>query len=904
MVKFADSLIARLIGFANRYAIRLLIGYGFLLVLSAVSAVQFLSVNTDSSQMLAPHLDFQQKTQALNRDFPELKNAIVVVVRSEIGDAADRTASDLQKSLKDGPSIEDVFAPAVDPFFVTNGLLYQGVDELDSSLQRLNKSASLLASLRADPTLPTFWHALLTAEELADGAEFDRSFLDEFYRDVRVTIDARLNGRFSPLSWAKASEADEAEVAEALEDGDAEQTDAANVAEEGPVQRIVYVTPKLDFEALQPAKAAITALDDAIADLDPDLQSIVQVSITGDPALRFDELRSVTRGIGLSLLLSLGLVAILLWIAFRSAAHVAVTMIALVSALIITTGFAAIVFGALNLVSVAFVVLLVGLGLDYTIHVLAHIGDSKERDLRTRLLGLGHGIGGALLLSCVTTAIAFLSFVPTDFQGLAQLGGIGAAGVFVAFFLSVTLVPALISCVPWFHRHLINDATEANPETDKALGSNSPLPSKKSDQRLPLTHKLVSLAIVGGFGAALLVAPNVRFDADPIALRDPDAPSMVALGLLSERAETVPYRLSLLRTDPEKAIEDAAALEALPVIHKALTLDDLVPEAQDEKFELVDLAYPTLETIVSGEGLALVELPEGEAPIDAFISRLRSETERPDASNLAETLSQLKSRSPELLTQVESDLFLFFPDLISRIDQQLGVDEVTRENLPDSIKSRYVAEDGRWRIDIVPEGDVRDPKVLQDFVSAVESFDQQAAGSPLQIVKAGETVSGAIIQSLTVAGIGILFVAYLVLRRFSTVAAIFIPLAMAGIMTAAASVVFEIPFNYANVIVLPLLIGLGVDSGVHIGMRRDRIANSRALYETSTPRAVLFSGLTTIAAFATLSVSDHRGTASMGQMLAISITTTLMATILITPLLMDLFDKMIKRSEIPDKMDW
>ncbi|MEM8794068.1 MAG: MMPL family transporter [Pseudomonadota bacterium] len=901
MVKFADSLIARLIGFANRYAIRLLIGYGFLLVLSVVSAVQFLSVNTDSSQMLAPHLDFQQKTQALNRDFPELKNAIVVVVRSEIGDAADRTASDLRESLKDDPSIEDVFAPAVDPFFVTNGLLYQGVDELDSSLQRLNKSASLLASLRADPTLPTFWHALLTAEELADGAEFDRSFLDEFYRDVRVTIDARLNGRFSPLSWAKASEADEAE---AVEGGDAEQTDVANTAEEGPVQRIVYVTPKLDFEALQPAKAAITALDDAIAGLDPDLQSIVQVSMTGDPALRFDELRSVTRGIGLSLLLSLGLVAILLWIAFRSVAHVAVTMIALVSALIITTGFAAIVFGALNLVSVAFVVLLVGLGLDYTIHVLAHIGDSKERDLRTRLLGLGHGIGGALLLSCVTTAIAFLSFVPTDFQGLAQLGGIGAAGVFVAFFLSVTLVPALISCVPWFHRHLINDATEAKREADRTLGSNSSLPSKKRDQGLPIAHKLVSLAIVGGFGAALLVAPNVRFDADPIALRDPDAPSMVALGLLSERAETVPYRLSLLRTDPEKAIEDAGALEALPVIHKALTLDDLVPEAQDEKFELVDLAYPTLETIVSGEGLALVELPEGEAPIDAFISRLRSETARPDASNLAETLSQLKSRSPELLTQVESDLFLFFPDLISRIDQQLAVDQVTRENLPDSIKSRYVAEDGRWRIDIVPEGDVRDPKVLQDFVSAVETFDQQAAGSPLQIVKAGQTVSGAIIQSLTIAGIGILFVAYLVLRRFSTVAAIFIPLAMAGIMTAAASVVFEIPFNYANVIVLPLLIGLGVDSGVHIGMRRDRIANSRALYETSTPRAVLFSGLTTIAAFATLSVSDHRGTASMGQMLAISITTTLLATILITPLLMDLFDKMIKRSEISDKMDW
>jgi len=233
--------------------------------------------------------------------------------------------------------------------------------------------------------------------------------------------------------------------------------------------------------------------------------------------------------------------------------------------------------------------------------------------------------------------------------------------------------------------------------------------------------------------------------------------------------------------------------------------------------------------------------------------------------------------------------------LLATIEAQLNINTITLDNLPDFFKERFTTPGGLARVDVVPSEDLRDPKALERFVASVEAFDENAVGAPLQIAKAGGVVSNAMLVALALAAFSIVLIAFILLRRLTTVVAIILPMFLAGLLTAAASVVFDIPFNYANVIVLPLLIGLGVDSGIHVAMRRDRLDSTAALFATSTPKAVLFSGLTTIAAFATLSVSHHNGTASMGKMLAIAISATLISSIVLTPVLMDLFDKFARR---------
>ncbi|MEP3231253.1 MAG: MMPL family transporter [Hyphomicrobiales bacterium] len=870
-----DVLISQLVHLASRKAKTCLLIYLMLIGLSIFAAVSFLGVNTDSSKMLSSALDFQQKTHAFNKNFPSIKNSLVIVIRSEVPDAADEAALKIVEALKDSANLTNVFSPAASSFFKQNGLLYKDEETLESELDQLNKSASLLASLRETPTFDNFFHSLFTAEELAEQADFDRAFLDDFYIDVAKTIEARQSGNALPLSWAKASGTDNSSTD--VEGG-------AKQAGGGEVQRLLYATPVFDFTAIQPAKAAIAALHKAIDELDEDIKALTTIGVTGDPALRFEELKSVSNGIALSLGLSFLLVAVLLWVAFRSTRGVALTFVALISALILTTGFAAAFFGDLNLVSVAFIVLLVGLGLDFTIHALAHLGDENQETTVDTLTAMGRGIGGALLLSALTTALAFLSFAPTDFVGMAQLGILGAVGVLVAFTVSVTMVPALIVAFPWFERF----ATKTNG-ADKASASG--FAHLVQAGRPVLATVLVLLTV-----AALFVISDVRFDADPVALRDPDSPSMKTLGLLHERVETAPYRLSLMRSSLEEADKAAQAVEALDTVHSARTLSSLVPENQDEKFEILDLSFATLDTIATGEGLENASLPEGKTPLVALSERLAKQVERPAAIAFSSVLAKLSSETTGMQKQVEGDIFRFFPALIKAIEAQLLVDFVTLENVPDFFKQRFIGADQQWRVDIVPNGDVRDGKALDAFVQSVEQFDETAAGAPLQIANAGKTVSKAMALAVGLAAISILIVSFIVLRQASTVLAIIVPLIMAGLLTGAASVIFAIPFNYANVIVLPLLIGLGVDSGIHIATRRERSQDSAGLYQSSTPWAVLFSGLTTIAAFATLGVSDHRGTASMGQMLAIAIFCTLMSTIVITPLIIDIIEKFKKKN--------
>ena len=869
MLERIDGWVFRIVKVSTKYPLAVLILYFTLIAASFVSVFSYLSVDTDSSKMLSENLAFQKRTQDLNNNFPSLKNALIVVLRSDNEDAADHVANLIVEQLESGGFVSDIFAPSVHPFFRAHGPLYKDLEDLEGDVDALNRSASFLATLRDQQNLPNFFHSLLTAEQLGAQAEIDVEFLDNFYVEVAKTLKARTDGGFAPLSWSAAG-------------GSVDE-------DKEPVQRVLYALPTLDFTRLQPARPSIESARQAISSIEPDLASIVDISLTGDPVLRFEELRSVSKGIGVSLSLSLVLVALLLSILYWRASLVLVTMISLVVGLVLATGFAAVFFGALNLVSVAFVVLLVGLGLDFSIHAIAHLYDSHASAIEERLHGMAQGIGGALLLSCLTTAIAFLSFTGTDFRGISQLGALGAFGVFIAFSLSITLVPALLVLVPWFRPKARKAGYES--QADRLFQKGFSL------LRIPLLC-LLTILIAG----SLLYVESVRFDADPIALRNPDSPSMQALDLLSERTETVPYRLSLIRDDEESAAETAKDVELLDEVERARSLSDFVPGEQDEKVQVLDLAFGTMETIVAGEGLEQVDLPKGQSSLTALKERLLSVEGRPEAKRLAEQLVQIETMDEATLQVLERDVFLFFPSLIATIDAQLSMDFVTLDNLPEVLKQRYVGLDGKWRVDVVPKGNVRDPQVLEDFVASVERFDETTSGAPLQVVKAGETVTKAIIQSLLIAGVLILGIAFFVLQRVSTLLAIFIPLLIAGLITAGASAFFGIAFNYANVIVLPLLIGLGVDSGIHVATRRMRANSTLDLFSSSTPRAVLFSGLTTIAAFATLSVSEHRGTASMGIMLAISITATLLATIFFTPLLMDFFDKIANRRQKADML--
>lgn len=865
---FIEKCVIWAIDVAAKYPRRLLLLTAILCILSVVASVAWLRVNTDSSEMLSSELDFQVRTQALNAAFPEIKNSIVIIVRGQTPDATVEASRRLVDRLAgETGTINSVFAPASDPFFQTHGLLYQDLAELERDLEAINNAASFLAELRKDPTLDSLAASLHEALELSEGAEFDRSFLERFFHSLAEVIEARLGGRPQAFSWLDAMSA---------------------APDESDRQAIVLVSPKLDFTAISPVRQARRAVESAISAVTAESPYPLDISLTGDPILRADELRSVATGIEYSILLSLLATFALLILAYRSAARALLTMAGLFVTLVITTGFAAVAVGALNLVSIAFCVLLIGLGLDFSIHVLAHIEEKARggESALAALSGTARTVGSALFLAALTTALAFFAFIPTDFTGMSQLGMIGGVGVLIAFLVSVTVIPALVALMPRLAgTHLWSAGDGTAPQGF--------LFARRSDTTVKVLHTTAAVVVLLLAVAALTYVPDARFDADPMRLRDPDSPSVQALQPLYEDPDDAPYRLSVLAPNRDQAVALADRLDELDAVHETVTLADFVPENQDEKLLTVEISYPSFVTIVEGDGLDLEQLPPGLTPLQALTERLAAERGSPGAAALRSALEKLQAaRSTELIEQVEGDIFAYFDGLIGRFRHMLDIDTVEIDDIPAPLRARFRDDSGRWRVEVLPARDIRDPAALTQFVSAVLGIAPQAAGAPLQIQRAGEVVASAMVQATLAAFAMVGVVCVVVLRRLAMVAAVLLPLAVAAILTLGGSVALSIPFNYANIIVLPLLIGMGVDSGIHLAMRRRDLGKSRELYRTSTPRAVLFSALTTIAAFASLGLSEHRGTASMGMLLTLAIGCTLASTLALTPVLLDIFRAM------------
>lgn len=864
------TMTARIIQAATRWPALTIVLILVLVGAAVWYAADTLRVNSDSSGMLSASLDFQQRTNEANSAFPLNKNSIVIVVRSRIADAADAAAKVIADELRqDSRAIESVFAGSVDEFFVTNGLLYQSVEELDSQLYKLNSAASTIGFLRTNQNLEAFFEALYSAGKLAEKAEFDPKLLDQLYGKVADNVASRLDGEPLPFSWQAAFDADD--------EAEPETT------------RIVMVSPRLDFGALQPAETARADVLDAVDRVPQDLRALAEIEVTGDPILRYEELNSVRDGIFLSLVVSVALCALLLIFCYRSFARAGLTVAALFVTLALSTGFAALAVGTLNLVSVAFVVLLVGLGVDFTIHALTHIEETSDRrDIRTSLIESGRSIGMALALSALTTAAAFLAFVPTDFVGMSQLGILGAGGVIIAFFIAITFIPAVIMLLPRL--------------ATAHLWSRRPVRSSEPAGRLSLRARPLHLAFACAFlalaGAAAFVAPQVRFEADPMKLRDPQSLSMQAVQKLNADPDTSAYRINLIRDGREEAVALADRLEEVEGVHEVRTLDSFVPKDQDVKLQAIDLAYPTLESLVYGEGLDLADLEPGESALEALLAQLRASPTGEGGEVLANALeAYARTNTARSDAALERDIFRFFPDLIDRFRAQLGVDAVAIDDLPADIRDRFVSADGRWRVEVSPEENLTDTRALERFVKNVSAVDPEISGAPAQIAGAGAVVSEAMLQAAFLAAFLVGLICFLAVRTIATVLAILVPLVASGTIIAAASVLAGIPFNYANVIVLPLVIGLGVDSGIHLALRRTGSGTTRALFDSSTPRAVLFSGMTTIVAFASLALSTHRGTASMGELLSISIVITLAGTLALTPFLIDLFER-FRRSAI------
>lgn len=824
-----------------------------LALLSGWYAVSHFSITTDVNQLLADDLPWRRQEKIMEEAFPQKVDTLVVVVDGTTPAIAEGAAQALADKLQTMPDkFSMVVRPDAIPFFRQHGLLFLSKKEIEQTLDRLTEAQPLLGTLVSDPSLRGLFGTIGLMAQGFQYGQTDYARLDQPFDKIADTIKAALDNKDLPLPL--------------------ESLMASNVPTVRELRKYIIAKPILDYSDLSPGQVASDALRQAARDLALTPEHGVHVRLTGPVALNDEEFSSVAHGTGFATLVSGLLVFLLLLLALKSFRLVLPILATLIVGLLATTAFALLAVGSLNLISVAFAVMFIGIAVDFGIQFGVRFRDQhhQEPDFAQAMKRTANIIALPLAMAAGSTAIGFLAFIPTDYRGVSELGLIAGAGMLIAFVLNITLLPALLQLTK----------PPAEPES---IGCKlaAPLDRFLAHRRRAVLIFSIFLAILGA-----IYTTRLRFDFDPIDLKDPQTESVSTLLDIMNDPEASSYTIDILRPSLEEAKALADKIEALPEVDHVVTLASFVPEEQDAKIAMIadaaNLLGPTL-------ALPLVPAPTDEDVYASFakvLPLLQAIGENHgSARKLADALDQVIQRhNPALLARLQNNLVAVMQKSMQSMSGLLTPTAVTASNITDDLKRDWITKDGRALVEVYPKGDPRDYHTLIAFTDAVRSVASDATGAPISIRESGHTVTSAFVHAGINALCAIALLAWIALKRLQDVVRLLTPLLLAGILTLATITLLGIPLNFANIIALPLLLSLGVSYAIYF-VSYWKAGFSEPL-QSSMARAVLFSAATVLVAFGSLSLSSHPGTASMGELLTVALLYSLLATFFVLPCLL------------------
>lgn len=834
--------------------------------LGAGLAATRLKVDTDPGLMISDSLDFRKQYKQFSTIFPAVENNFLFIVESDDPEESRKAAERVEKALLAKPGLfRHVVAPGVGEFFDDYGILYADTEDVKKVADQIKQSAPTFNALADQPNMAGLSGILneITAYTQAGRAP---EGVDVFLDGITKTVDGETAGQPVPLDWS------------GLGAGD----DGPELTEK---RWFVLSQPILDFSEIESAALPMAEARRLMADPAITAGGKVSVKLTGEAALNAEEFEAVTKGATIAGIISFTLVTVTVFFGLPAMVLIVPALSLIVLGFLINAGFATLSVGYLNMISVAFAVLFIGLGIDYAVHVVLRFAEQRA----TGEAGADAAVtavrktGPALALCTVTTALAFLAFTPTDFVGMAQLGIIAAGGLVIAFVASITLVPAVLSLLPGkqekFARNMAN------------FGS----VSRRTSSGASWVRSLAATVILALAAGSLFTFSQARFDGDPINLKDPSAPTVKAfMEILNDQPGEV-YSGQVLVEPGQPARQLVEKLTALPAVKKVHSITDFLPDDQVAKLDELHPLRDVMPRVVnSGSDVGDEVRSRMLASISRNMKALSEVTDAPDtlrasAKRLQEAIAAFDNKygdDEKARERLESRLFVGLPDMLADINRLATTNIVSVDALQDTLRERFIAPDGRWRLEVVPAMNMRNSGNLKEFVKAVQSVDPKVSGSPVDVAGSADAVARAMTLATLAALAMVVLMAWPAFKRIRDVLLVLSPLVLAACLMVGYTVVFDSPFNFANVIVLPLLLGLGVDSSIHYVMRsREEIVPTNVI-GTSTPRAVLISALTTIGSFGTLWLSGHRGMASMGELLTIAILVTLVCTLVVLPQLM------------------
>ena len=629
----------------------------------------------------------------------------------------------------------------------------------------------------------------------------------------------------------------------------------------------------------------------------------VAIGVTGEPVLLDDELRQSESDMKIATLITLTLITIMFFFAYGEISRPLLALVALLASVVVTLGITSVTIGHLNIISQAFIVMLLGLGIDFGIQILGRYeeemgrgkssADSVEITLTTT--------GKALLTGGGTTAAAFYAMCFNDFTGLTELGWIAGSGVVMALVASLSILPALL---------LWRDRNGAKISLGKLRLDRGAMWDRKLT-----SHPYLVLAVAAGITLiAWKQCQKVSFDHNLLHLQNPKMESVrLTRELLNMGDGSLIYGV-VMADSVEQADDLAIQLRALPTVSKVRTLGDLVPRDQKKRMEEVSrIARVSGEITLGSGGESSVDVPKAKKDLEFLLESSQEGAKQAKqylglSGRARQAVATFEKLIPPLeravaaldklsLEEAKQRLARHQVKLVGSITQNLGWLKTQRgdrpltvDDLPAELRQRYLSSHGKVLLEVVPAVDVWERKPNEEFVAEMQKIAPGATGTPVMNLEYIDLLMKSYIQASFYAAGVILLLIFLLFRNLKDLVLTLLPLGLGVLWLFGALGLFHIQLDPANIVTMPMILGIGVAYGVYV-MDRYREEGGVRIFASSTGKAVVLSALTTLFGFGSMLFGQYRGLVSLGMVMSLGVIFNLISALVVLPQILALQDK-------------
>ncbi|UCG29970.1 MAG: MMPL family transporter [candidate division WOR-3 bacterium] len=678
-------------------------------------------------------------------------------------------------------------------------------------------------------------------------------------------------------------------------------------------KRVLLMNLKANFTAMDIDKD-IASTDSVQAILDrrlPDFPD-VKAGIAGMIPLQKDEMEHTTKDMQFSSILAIVLVMALFMLTFRIWSTPILAGLNLMLSIVIAAGVLGLILGRLNLMTSMFAVILIGLGIDYAIHIISVYGERRAIDkdavsaMQETLVRSGSGI----VTGALTTAAAFFALAISVTQGIKEMGIVLGVGIICAMVTTVVLLPAILVA-----REKVLYRITKKPIKQPHVEFKFLAVIGRSIAAHPLIFLIIAIVLSAVF---FYQAINIKFDYNMLNLEPKGLQTVELQDTIIEAFDLSPDFAMVTTGSIEESYEMSEKLKEMPLVSMVENITDYIPpkEKQEARMPEVErirkvVSRNTKRTTISQTNLSqlidelerldmnVYELSQlafigGQDKVDAKAKSIIGDPEKEDSESFVLNLVEKIEQNPQkAIAQLNRFQGYYRPVLRSKIYQMANSDLITLEDLPEHVRNQYVNEKGdKYLVTIYPKEQVWNYEALTRFDKQMESVSHKITGTPPIFLHLIRLIGrdGLLATVLTV--IIVILLLWIDFRSLRFALLGVIPLITGGIWMLGIMKTFGIMLTMLNVMAIPMIVGIGIDDGVHVlhrymfeGLRKTPIVLR------STGKAVMLTSLTTMAGFGSLMTASYRGWAGFGALLVTGVGACFVTTILFIPAIIGLFTK-------------